>query len=265
MKTLIFSDVHLSVANEAGVARLMKLVEFLRWARGERFERVIVLGDLFDFWFEYRHVIFSGYFEVLRALADLRDDGVELHFFCGNHDFWAGRFLEQDLHFKIHRDSAILRFGSQRALLVHGDGVRPEDWPYRAYKRVARNPAVVWLFGLLHPDWAMALGRLISGGSRHFFMAKDLSQGSEVTPLRAFAERVLADGAADVVLCGHSHYPERTEFPTPTGTGLYINAGDWLFHSSYVIWDAGAFTISRFGVEPKEISDGDADSAEAEN
>lgn len=243
--TLIFSDVHLSVAPH-DKQKMAVFVAFLRGIDAERVGRIIVLGDLFDFWFEYRHVIFSGYFDVLRAFADLRDAGVELHFVCGNHDFWAGRFLSDDLGFQVHPATLRLELAGQRVLLVHGDGIDPADHGYRIYKRIARAPFVVKAFSLLHPDWAMWLAQKVSHGSRYLFMAEDLSEGNQVKPLQAYAQAALAAGDADVVILGHSHYPVMETHPTPSGHGLYINSGDWLFHQSFVIWNGENFQLDYF-------------------
>ncbi|MCL4216824.1 MAG: UDP-2,3-diacylglucosamine diphosphatase [Candidatus Hydrogenedentes bacterium] len=245
MNTLIFSDVHLAVVEDGRGVR-EAFIAFLRSIDPAQVERIIILGDLFDFWFEYKHVIFSGYFDVLRALADLRDGGVEFHFICGNHDFWAGRFLEDDLGFHIHRDRYMLELGGRRALFVHGDGINPKDVSYRVYKRIARFPLVVWLFRQLHPDRAMALARLVSRTSRHALQAQDPSCSAEAKALRAFAVKELAQGAADVVMCGHCHYPVVEEYPTPDGTGLYINTGDWIYHRTYVEWDGENFAMKSF-------------------
>lgn len=250
MNTLIISDIHLNVAAD-GRERMAEFVRFLRGLDTNRVDRIIILGDLFDFWFEYAHVIFSGYFDVLRAFADLRDRGVRFHFVCGNHDFWAGRFLREYLRFEIHPATLTLEMGEMRVRFVHGDGINPADAGYRVYKRFARSRLVVWLFRLLHPDWAMALAQMISRTSRKYKTPKDPATGSEVKPLRDYARRVLEAGEADVVVCGHSHYPVREEFATPRGTGLYINAGDWLQHRSYVEWDGGDFTLrSAWREEP---------------
>jgi UDP-2,3-diacylglucosamine hydrolase len=238
MKTVIFSDVHLTTVNEAGRQRMAILVSFLRSIDPKECNRLIVLGDLFDFWFEYKHVIFSMYFDVLRALADLKDAGVEMHFVPGNHDFWAGRFLREQLCFAIHSTPPVLDFGGKRVLLVHGDGINATDYGYRIYKTIARFPIVVWLFGLLHPDWAMSLGNFVSGGSRHMFQTKDASQGPEARALREFAKKSLAAGRADVVVCGHAHFPVMEEHHALNGMGTYINSGDWLTHYSFVEWDA---------------------------
>ena len=245
MNTLVFSDVHLNVA-EDGRARMAEFARFLRQIDPTQTERVVVLGDLFDFWFEYKHVIFSGYFDVLRAFADLSDAGVEFHFCCGNHDFWAGRFLRDHLKFAIHTTPVTLQFGPYRVRFVHGDGIDPKDKGYRAYKWVARARPIVWLFSLLHPDWAMAVAQGVARGSRHMFKSEDLSKGSQVLPLQAYAKAVLARGDAEAVMCGHSHYPVKEEHPTPDGTGFYINTGDWLFHRSYVEWDGQQFHIRSF-------------------
>jgi UDP-2,3-diacylglucosamine hydrolase len=245
VRTLLFSDVHLNVARD-GRETMDAFTGFLRAIDPEETPRVVVLGDLFDFWFEYRHVVFSGYFDVLRAFARLTDAGTEIHFVCGNHDFWAGRFLRDDLGFIIYPDGATLELDDRRMLLVHGDGINPADRSYRVYKRVARWPWVVGAFRLLHPDWAMAVAQGVSRGSRHMTRADDVSHGPEAEALRAFAREQLARGEADVVVCGHAHFPEITPYPTPDGEGLYINTGDWLHHRSYVVWDGEHFTSHRW-------------------
>lgn len=242
MKTLILSDVHLKVG-ETGRKQMDEFAAFLRQIDPSEVNRVIILGDLFDFWFEYKHVIFSGYFEVLRAFAELRERDVELHLVCGNHDFWAGRFLEERLGFTIHREPVTMDFGGKRVLLCHGDGLNPRDWGYRIYKRLARARPVIWLFGLLHPDLAMRIAQAVSGGSRTMTKAEEPAKGREAKALRAYAKEVLARGHADVVLCGHAHAPAREEFPTPTGAGLYINAGEWMHNRSHVEWDGDRFRL----------------------
>jgi len=245
MKTLIFSDVHLKVPPADGEVYAVFL-RFLRQIDPGTVSQLVILGDLFDFWFEYRHVIFSGYFDVLRRFAEFRDAGMEVHFVCGNHDLWAGRFLQHQLGFHIHSDRLRLRFGDRDVLLLHGDGINPRDVGYRLYKRFATFPIVVGAFRLLHPDWAMTLARWVSHSSRRLLEAEDLSQGPEVEPLRTFARGVIERGEADVVVCGHSHFPVMETFPSPGGLGTYINTGDWLYHRSYVEWFENAFHLRTF-------------------
>jgi len=244
MKTVVFSDVHLDVGPESRAQR-SAFETFLRRLDTAQTNRVIVLGDLFDFWFEYKHVIFSGYFEVLRAFAELHERRVELHLVCGNHDFWAGRFLRDHLDFIIHREPALMDFGGRRVLFVHGDGLNRRDWGYRCYKRLARARPVIWLFRRLHPDRAMGIARWVSKASRRGLQVKDPTHGSEAKALRAFARETLRQGRADVVFCGHAHAPTIEEYPTPNGTGLYVNCGDWMYHRSYVEWDGEQFRLCR--------------------
>ena len=244
--TLFVSDVHLNVAVD-GQEQMTRFTSFLRSIDTTQVRHIVLVGDLFDFWFEYRHVIFSGYFDVLRAFADLRDQGVKVDFVCGNHDFWAGRFLRDHLGFTIHRDRYAFELDGNRVLVTHGDGLNPADRSYRVYKRIALNPVVVGLFRLIHPDWAMAIAQGVSRGSRHLSRTDDLSKGPEVAPLRQFAQEVLAAGAADVVVCGHSHFPVIEHHPGPEQDGLYINTGDWLFHESFVEWDGTTFRLREFG------------------
>ncbi len=248
-KTLLFSDVHLKVTDAARSHR-EAFVSFLRAISPDAYDRIICLGDLFDFWFEYRHVIFSGYFEVLRAFRDLGEAGGELHLVCGNHDFWGGRFLREELGFHIHPDSVLLDFGGRRTHLVHGDGVCPSDHFYRVYKRIARNPFVVEVFRLVHPDWAMAIARAVSHGSRSLQQNGDPAAGPQARALRDYAEQILVAGKADVVLCGHAHAPSREEIETPHGTGLYLNTGDWMVHRSHVVWDGRDFHLMLAGERP---------------
>jgi UDP-2,3-diacylglucosamine hydrolase len=245
MRAVIVSDVHLNVASD-GRSTMECFTRFLRSLEYDNLHRFVVLGDLFDFWFEYGHVIFSGYFEVLREFAAMRDAGIELHFVCGNHDFWAGRFLRNDLGFAIHADETLLEFDDRRVLLVHGDGINPDDVSYRLYKRVARARPVVALFRLLHPDWAMAIAQGVSRGSRHMKSAEDVSEGPEVEPQRRFAAQTLQSGRADAVMCGHSHYPTIESMPAAEGEGLYINTGDWLYHRSYIEWANGRFHLKYY-------------------
>jgi len=242
MKTVVLSDVHLNVSTY-GQIQLLEFTKFLRGLQSDKVDRLILLGDLFDFWFEYKHVVFSEYFHILRALADLNEHGIKLHFICGNHDFWAGRFLEHYLGFTIHPDGVRLPFGNRNVLLIHGDGINKKDRGYRLYKRIAKARPVVWLFGLLHPDLAMAIARRVSRTSRKFSGRTDPENGSEAAALREFARDCLGRGDSQVVICGHAHSPTCEQYPTPNGLGLYINTGDWMYHRSYVEWDGQEFRL----------------------
>lgn len=248
MKTLIFADVHLKVSS-AEQQRLQDFVAFVRRIDPKEYDRVIILGDLFDFWFEYRHVIFSGYFDVLRALADLRDAGIDLHLICGNHDFWAGRFLEESLGITIHRDRYELTMGDKNVLFTHGDGINPADVGYRIFKKIMKNRLAIWAFGMIHPDWAMAIAQVASHSSRKLLTADDPSENAEVRAMSEFAKGILTREEVDVVFCGHTHHPVEEEFETKRGIGIYINTGDWLSHRTYIDWDGQLFERKHYQSE----------------
>ena len=244
MNVLIFADVHLG-AGPAGKETQESFVRFLRSIDPERYTQIVILGDLFDFWFEYKHVIFSAYFDVLRALADLRDAGVRIDLVCGNHDFWAGRFLEDELGIRVHRDRYDITLAGRRVRFVHGDGVNRGDYGYRIYKYMARAPAVVALFRLLHPDWAMGLARGISHGSRTLRTRSDPSDSSEVRAVEGYAQGIADRGEADVIVCGHTHFSVHKELTGAAGTTLYINTGDWMENRCYTTWDGTGFQSFR--------------------
>lgn len=251
MNTLLFADVHLDATDTRAHH---EFIAFLRAIDTDRIRRVVILGDLFDFWFEYRYAIFAGYFHVLRGLADLRDRGVELHLVCGNHDFWAGAFLRTELGIHIHDKPVELSFGPRTALLVHGDGINPKDWSYRLYKRVARARPVIALFRMVHPDWAMRLARGVSHGSRAMTHVEDRATGSEVCAQRDYAQYVLAAGSVDTVICGHTHHPLIEEHGGPHAPGLYINPGDWMQNRTYVTWDGARFALHEFHAGDERVT-----------
>lgn len=238
-KTLIFSDVHLR-AIPSDAERRKEFVAFLRQFTPDEFDRVICLGDLFDFWFEYRSVIFSDYFDVLRVFAEWVDAGVEVYLVCGNHDFWAGRFL-REIGVVVCEDSVDLPFGDRVGRIVHGDGINPTDYRYRAWKKFAKLPFIVGAFRLIHPDIAMGIARAVSHGSRTVFDTKVPHDGPEAHSLRAYAAEVIGRGEADFLLCGHAHAMEIREIPGPKGTGLYLNTGDWLRQRCHTVWDGERF------------------------
>ena len=220
----MISDVHLGAAPEA-VERA--LLSYLRSARG-RVGSLVVNGDLFDFWFEWKRVIPREGFRVLAALADLRDEGVKLVWVAGNHDCWGGDFLRQELgvEYVLGPWSGIA--AGWRARFEHGDGLRPaEDRKYRALRRVIRHPASIWLYGRLHPDFASRVANGSAQASRQLHRARDGGAG-----LRGVAgERLAADRDLDLLVYGHSHVPALERTP---GGGIYANAGSWLFDPTYL-------------------------------
>ena len=200
---------------------------------------LVINGDLFDFWFEWERVIPREGFRVLAALADLRDDGVEIVWVAGNHDCWGGDFLRQELGVRYELGPWAGVAAGWRARFEHGDGLREvEDRKYRALRRVIRHPASIWLYGRLHPDFASRLANGSARASRQLPRARDEGAG-----LRAVAATSLvADPALDLLVYGHSHVAALERL----GRGVYANAGSWLFDPTFLVLTPDEVALLRW-------------------
>jgi UDP-2,3-diacylglucosamine hydrolase len=221
----VVSDTHLGVGEDDRV-RERELVSFLRHLEG-RARSLLINGDLFDFWFEWRSVVPRGHFRTLGALAELREAGVEIVMLAGNHDCWGGDVLTRDVGVAFREGPLSETLGGWHAHIDHGDGLRDvEDRKYRMLRRVLRHPAAIRAFRLLHPDVGTRLARGSSHASRTY-RAPDDGLG-----LRSVARRWLdAHPDVELVLFGHSHVSALERFD---GGGVYANAGSWLDGRTYL-------------------------------
>jgi UDP-2,3-diacylglucosamine hydrolase len=236
MATYFVSDFHLgSRSAEIEQKTVGLLCAFLRQHRGD-LEHLVILGDLFDFWFEYRNLVPKGNLELLFWLKQLVDEGVVVSYVCGNHDFWLGDFMTKHLGFAVYNNELVLENGERRVLVLHGDGVAPSDWKYRILKRILRNRLNAALYRLLPPSFAFWLAHKVSGRSRRYG-----DQSPREGFLREYYEysRQRHTEGYSAVICGHLHYPEIQEFDS----GFYVNCGDWLSHNSVVRWDGSKFEL----------------------
>jgi UDP-2,3-diacylglucosamine hydrolase len=219
----MIGDTHLGVG-PADLER--RLVTFLRYTAGHA-KSLVINGDLFDFWFEWRTVIPREHFRTLAALADVHDAGVEVLMVAGNHDCWGGEFLSREVGLGYQLGPWEGTAAGWRTRIDHGDGLRVrEDRKYRALRRVLRHPLSKRVFRWLHPDWGTRLARGSSNASRTY-RARDAGAG-----LRAVAHAILeGNGGLDLLVLGHSHVPalERT-----TRGAVYANAGSWLDAPTYL-------------------------------
>jgi UDP-2,3-diacylglucosamine hydrolase len=220
----IIGDTHLGVGPPDLERRL---VTFLRHVPSDA-KSLVINGDLFDFWFEWRTVIPRDHFRTLAALADLRDAGVDVLMVAGNHDCWGGEFLSQDVGIRYQLGAWDGVIAGWRARIDHGDGLRArEDKKYRALRRVLRHPLSMRAFRWLHPDWGTRLARGSSTASRTY-RARDAGAG-----LCSVAHATLeADPALELLVLGHSHVPALER--TPRGS-VYANAGSWLDAPTYLV------------------------------
>ena len=237
----VFSDVHLGVAAPDAERALLT---FLR-ALADRAGSVVVNGDLFDFWFEWRSVMPRRGYRVLAALADLRERGIPVLYVAGNHDCWGGEILREDVGVEFHVGVWKGLLGGWQARVEHGDGLRPrEDRPYRALRHVLRHPWSVRAFRALHPD----LASRVALGSSH--TSRTMRPGDGGRGLRAVALQTLdASPALELVVFGHSHV--RALERAPTG-GVYANPGAWLSEPTYLRVDAVEAGLYRWNASAGE-------------
>lgn len=231
----VLSDAHLGAAS----AELERgLVGFLRSLRG-RAGSLLINGDLFDFWFEWRHVEPRGHFRTLAALADLRDAGTPILFIGGNHDCWGGDVLTRDVGVDFHLGSWTGSLGGWRAYVEHGDGLRArEDRAYRRLRAVLRNRWAIRAFRWIHPDWSVRLAAGSSDVSR-VHGARDGGAGLQ----RIALERLASGDGTQLVVFGHSHVPALVQSP---GGGVYANPGAWIDAPTYLVVTAGRVELRRW-------------------
>jgi len=219
----VFSDAHLGAAS---AERERGLVSFLRSRIGQP-GSLVVNGDLFDFWFEWKSVIPRSSFRALAALSDLRDAGLPILWIAGNHDCWGGEILRDDIGVDYHVGAWNGLLAGWKSRVEHGDGLREkEDRGYRAVRPIMRNPLAIKAFRALHPDWASSLANGSSGASRTY-RSRDEGRG-----LRAIAMNELEkDRDLDLLIYGHSHVAalERSQ-----SGGVFANAGSWLDAPTYL-------------------------------
>ncbi len=237
MTTYYFiSDLHIGAqADFKNAEQFRKLISFFNFLKQTPTELFIV-GDLFDFWFEYKHVVPAKPFPLLFELAKLIEAGVPIHFQRGNHDCWLRNFLNEQLNFIIHPDEFSINLNSKNIYLFHGDGIAKRDKGYRFLKKIFRNRLNIFLYRWLHPDIGIPLAKLASRTSRQHTSKKIYDHTSEYL---TFAQNKFDQGA-DIVIVGHTHQPALTKF----NDKLLVNLGDWIHNFSYGLLEGASFSLN---------------------
>ncbi|CAN5606460.1 UDP-2,3-diacylglucosamine diphosphatase [soil metagenome] len=233
-----FSDVHLGMSSREEEKLKEKIfIKFLDTIREDAAE-VFIVGDLFDYWIEYKNVIPKGYYRVFSKLADLIDDGIIITYLAGNHDFWNGKYFKDEFGIDINFEPIERILDDKKFFIHHGDGLAYKDTGYKILKKVLRNPLSQFLYRWVHPDIGIKLARSTSRTSRDHTHTKDYSENDG---LRDFAKFKLSQGY-DFILMGHRHNPESFKY----GEGLYVNLGDWIDNFTYAKFQKGKFEFKRF-------------------
>lgn len=250
-KIFFVSDFHLGIdALQTSSEREKKIVRWLNSVE-DQIEELYLVGDVFDYWFEYKRSIPKGYIRLLGKLAELRDKGVPIYFFNGNHDMWMFRYLEDEMEIPIYREPVTRILKGKKFFIGHGDGLGPGDKGYKFIKKIFSNKFCQWAFGLLHPDIGLALMRFFSAKSRMYMGDEDPFKDPGREWLVQFCEDHLKNHVIDYYIFGHRHLP--IYFTLSDGKSKYINLGEWMFASSYGEWDGIEFKLKFYESEINTI------------
>ena len=250
MAIYLASDFHLGVdARRSSREREVEIVAWLDHCWRTDAEAFYLVGDLFEFWFEWKRVVPKGYVRFLGKLAEIVDAGTPIHVFTGNHDLWMIDYLKQEIGVTLHFDRLRTTLAGHEVLLAHGDGLGPNDKNYKRMKKVFTAGWAKWLYARLHPNFAMGLAYYFSGESRENQPSEETFRGSGKEWLVQYSERKLAqDPTLDYCIFGHRHLP--IDHTLSNGHSRYLNLREWLHYNSYCRIDAAGATLSYWKQNP---------------
>lgn len=243
-KIYFASDLHLGAPNhELSKKREKAFVNWLKMIENDAQELYIV-GDVFDFWFEYGTVIPKGYLNLFATLLRLREQGIIITMLSGNHDMWMRNYFMEELGIPVFHDPIIRTWNGHKFYIGHGDGLGPGDHRYKFLKKIFRNPSCRWAFKWLHPDIGMSIASYWSKRSRKSQLeTEEIFLGADKEWLYIFAQEMLDKEHFDFFIFGHRHLPLNLKL---NERSLYINLGDWIKHNSYGQYDGHTMEIKYF-------------------
>jgi UDP-2,3-diacylglucosamine hydrolase len=243
-KIYFASDFHLGAPDMATSRKREQLI--VKWLDeiSADAQHIFLVGDIFDFWFEYKHVIPKGYIRILGKLADLRDKGIGISVFIGNHDMWMDGYFEEELGIPVYYEPQTFQIEGSKFYIGHGDGLGPGDHGYKFLKKVFRNPVCRWLFSALHPAWGLSLANYFSRKSRAA-TGQELEKfmGEENEWLAIYSKEVLQQEHFDYFIFGHRHLPLDLKVGD---NSRYINLGEWLNYYTYGVFDGKQMELKYY-------------------
>lgn len=244
-KIYFASDFHLGVPTpEASLEREKKIVRWLDTIKHDA-EAIYLLGDIFDFWFEYRHAIPKGFIRLQGKLAELRDANIPILFFTGNHDMWMFDYFESELGIPIYRDPQVLTVGDQKLLIGHGDGLGPGDYKYKIIKRFFNSALCQWLFARIHPNLGIGIAKFWSRKSRisNIKKGEEEFKGEDNEYLLIYCRGIEKQTHHDFYIFGHRHLPLDIDI---NGKSRYVNLGEWVNFNTYGVYDGRTVELKTF-------------------
>lgn len=238
------SDFHLGVPTlEESHAREKRICRWLESIKNNCAELYLV-GDLFDFWWEYRYTVPKGTVRLLGKIAEFTDAGIPVHFFVGNHDLWMRDYFVKELGVQVHHGIVKAEYNGKKFYIGHGDGLGPGDHWYKFLRKIFASKSLQWLYSRLHPNLAFYLARSSSRHSRETTGDSDaIFRGKEKEWLFQYCEELLKSEKQDYFIFGHRHLPLELELSTGA---RYINLGDWIKYNSYAVFDGQELKLLEF-------------------
>ena len=243
-KIYFISDFHLGAPDyESSLMREKKIVRFLDMIKADATE-LSLLGDVFDFWFEYKHAVPRGFVRLLGKLAELSDSGIKIHYFTGNHDMWVADYLPKELGCILYREPISTTYDGKKFYIGHGDGLGPGDHGYKFIKKVFSSKISQWLFARFHPNFGTWLANYFSRKSRVATGTSDeIYHGDDKEFLVVFCKEYLTKTHVDYFVFGHRHLVIDKMIGD---NSRYINLGDWIKDFRYGVFDGNNFELKKF-------------------
>jgi len=242
-KIYFASDFHLGAHPRSTTPeRESRIVRWLDAIKGDATE-LYLMGDIFDFWFEYATVVPKGYIRFLGKLAELADLGIKITLFKGNHDMWMFGYLKNELGAEIIDNELIIERGGETFYLHHGDGLGPGDGTYKLLKKIFRSGFCQWLFARLHPNLGIGIAQRWSAHSRITSGGQETFQGEDKEWLVVYAKSILEKKHYDYFVFGHRHLPLEIDLSQES---KYINLGEWIHYNTYAVFDGDHLTLHRW-------------------
>jgi len=243
-KVYFASDLHLGVPNKSASLEREKL--FVCWLNEiqKDADAIYLVGDIFDFWFEYKKVIPKGYTRILGKLSEITDNGIPIYFFTGNHDMWAFDYLKEEVGIKeIYRNPIQIELNNKKFFIGHGDGLGPGDRSYKIIKKIFANSLCQWLFARIHPNSGIYIAEFWSKRSRIANGVKDEVNHGDNEWLTQYCKEKMKTTNIDYFIFGHRHLPLDIDLGKNT---RYINLGEWVNYNTYAVFDGEKLELKEF-------------------
>ena len=247
-KIYFISDFHFGIPDkENSLKREKLLVNWLDEIKNDASE-IYLMGDVFDFWFEYKTVVPKGYLRFFGKIAEICDAGISVHLFRGNHDIWAFNYFQEELNIQLHRKPVIKIFNGKKFYLAHGDGLGPGDKGYKFLKKIFEFKINQWLFKWLHPDIGARMGLYFSKRSRIANLIKEGKKENNIKDedeiLFIYSKKVLKDDPSiDYFVFGHKHVPRNVQL---SKSSRLIILGDWITNFTYAVFDGEKIELKEY-------------------